>query len=362
MKAVDGRSKSSFGRGLAIYTLLLMGLILAGLVFFYFYMAAYEYSRPENAVQRYLDGEEGQALRRQGRSMLGSVNKRVQSEAEAQVYLDELLDQLNYAKKPSESTEERQVYALRAGDRVIGKLMLTQSAGQRMGFSPWEVSEAELDLNFMLKETQVTVPSSYQVFCGGTQLGAEDIVDSKVPYDLLEEFYDRYDLPTMVTYSSGGYLGEVSTHIYDAHGTELSGDQLTQDLFTDNCSREEKEAVAAFVADYIPCYVTYLSGANRAHFLNMNAVLALTVEGSDLYSRLYQALGGQGWASSNGDYIQSITVNHTMNLGADGYMCDVTYLVETHGQDGAVTVTTNNTKLLIQETPDGLRAYAQASY
>ena len=361
MKA-DRRNKSRFGRGLAIYTLLLMGLILAGLVFFYFYMAAYEYSRPENALRRYLDGEERQLLRQQSYALIDSVNTRVQSEEELRSILDGLIEEVSKAKIPSESTESRQVYALRSDGHTIGKLTLSKSEKKRMGFSPWEIDQTAVDLSFLLKQEQVTVPRDYRVVCGEAQLGSEDIVENAVHYDLLEEFYDNYELPTMVTYSSGNYIGDLSLRVYDAAGRELSAEELTQEHFTDNCSAKEKEDINAFVQEYIPRYVTYLSGANGAHYLNLYDVLAWTVENSDLYSRLYQALGGQGWASSQGDYLQSYTVNQVMRLKPGVYVCDVTFLVQTYGQNGAKTITTNNTKLLVQETDKGLRAFAQASY
>lgn len=337
-------------------------LILAGLVLFYFFISAYEYTRPESALQRYIDTlDEEQSLERT-RDFVSTLNHSVQPAEESVAFLQKELSNVSYAKKVSECTEDTLVYMLKAGDVVFGKTILTPAAEKRFGFVPWEVSDEELTLEAFCRETEITVPSDYRVVCGGDPLGPDDIVEEKVRYELLDEFYDDYDMPVMVTYSSGVYLGEMEMQVFDSEGRALSSEELTVDRFTDNCTPEEKAEIEDFARIYIERYVTYLSGVNQAHTPNLYAVVELTVKDSDLYSRLYQALGGMGFASSRGDYIQSITVNNTMNLGNGRYLLDATYLVDTYGQHGALTTTTSNAKILLLRTGDGLRAFAQSNY
>ena len=50
-----------------------------------------------------------------------------------------------------------------------------------------------------------------------------------------------------------------------------------------------------------------------------------------------------------------------MNLGGGNYFADLTYVVDTTGQKGVVQ-TTNNLKLIISRTDDGLKAADIASY
>ena len=359
----DTKKKTSrFAGGVALYALILMALILAGLVFFYFYIATYEYTRPENSIARYVEDLQDGAAQEQIAAFVQTLDHRVQPEAESIRLLDEIVRNIHSAKKVSECTDTRLVYVLKTDDAVLGEVVLTPTERQRLGFTTWEVSGEELDFEPLCQETERTVPAKYQVLCNGFPLDENDIVDDQVHYEMLEEFYDSYRLPCMVTYRSGKTIGPVDVEILDASGNPVSESDLTEAFFSDNCSEAEKAAISEFVNDYVDRYVTYLSGANDMHTYNLYAVLALTVRDSDLYSRLYQALGGQGFSSSHGDFIRSITLNRCMKLGKNTFACDVTYLVDTYGQRDHYTTTTNNAKLLLKSTDDGLRAYAQASY
>jgi hypothetical protein len=54
-------------------------------------------------------------------------------------------------------------------------------------------------------------------------------------------------------------------------------------------------------------------------------------------------------------------VNQLADIGEGRYFCDVTYIVETVGREGAVE-TTNNLKLIILETENGLKIEAMTRY
>ena len=362
MTDTKNKPKSGFRRGLAVYTLVLLALIAVGLIVFYFYIAAYEYSRPEGTMSRYLAAMDDAAYQQRVTDFVSTLDHRVQSEEESLQRIQEALSQVSYAKKVSESTDTRLVYVLKSGKTLLGQVTLVPSEKKRLGFSTWEVSEDALDLDVLCNQTEMTVPAGYQVRCGDFILDESCITDDQVHYDLLEEFYGSYTLPTKITYRSGLYVGEAETAILDPSGNPVTEDMLEEAIITDNCTDMEKAAIRELTELYIERYVTYLSGYNRAHTPNLYAVLVLTVRDSDLYSRLYQALGGQGFASSHGDYIQSITINHMMKVSDEMYLVDATYLVDTYGQNYTFTTTTNNTKLLLVQTMDGLRAIAQASY
>ena len=362
MTDTEKRSRVLFAKGMVIYALVLLTIILVGLAVFYFYISAYEYSRPEQALDRYLSNTDVLMQQSEVQELLSSIDPRLQPQEDNAAMLREVFSRLSYAKKVSASTEDNLIYVLKDGSTILGELSLRRTEEKRFNFSPWEVVDAALDLKPLLRESTVTVPSGWTVVCGDCTLGADSVVDAKVPYSFLEEFYGSYTLPYLLCYSSGSYFGEVETWVYAPDGTRYAPEELSEALFEDNCTQTEKDDIDAFVNAYIPCYVTYLSGVNQAHMYNLYAVQALTVPDSDLYTRLNHALGGQGWASSHGDYLQSVTLNRTMKLDSKNYVCDITYLVDTYGQNGSFTTTTNNAKLLLTETKDGLRAYAQISY
>ncbi|MBR1455776.1 MAG: hypothetical protein IJ594_01280, partial [Oscillospiraceae bacterium] len=295
------KRKSRFGVGLALYAMILLLMILVLLVFFYFYIAAYEASRPESVMERYISDMGEDSFSAGVESFVASLDHNIQSEETSLRELQEILQNLRYAKKVSESTDDRLVYVLKAGDRVVGQVTLQQSAEKRLGFGTWSISDAQLELESLCRESEWVLPPGYQVLCNGYALDASYVVDDAVPYELLEEFYASYELPAMLRYRTGQYVGDIDVQILDPSGAPAAESALNEDVYTDNCTEEETAEIRAFCDDYILRYVTYLSGANGAHFPNLYAVLALTITDSDLYSRLYQALGGQGFASSHGD-------------------------------------------------------------
>lgn len=362
MTATKKKKRNAFAKGLAIYTIILVMLILVALIFFYFYISAYEYSRPEGTMNRYLADMDGEAFQSKVAAFVATLDHNIQPEAESMQRVQEVFTDVKWAKKVSECTDTRLVYVLKSGSSVLGKVTLVPSENEHMGFSTWEVSEDELSLDFLCQDAEQTVPAGYHVRCGDYILDDSYIVDDQVHYKLLEEFYDDYDLPTKRTYRTGKVIGDVQLEILDPNGNVVTEADLDEEKITDNCSAEEKAAIKELTDLYIERYVIYLSGSNGAHTPNLYALLVLTVRDSDLYSRLYQALGGQGFASSLGDFLQSITINHMMKVSDDSYVVDVTYLVDTYGQNGAFTTTTNNSKLILVQTADGLRAIAQASY
>ena len=362
MTATKKKKKSSFGLGLAIYALVLAALILVGLFFFYLYISAYEYSRPEGTMNRYIEDMEKDAFQDKIKAFVATLDHNIQPEEESLQRVRAVLADSKWAKKVSECTDTQLVYVLKNGRTVLGEVTLVPSDQKRMGFSTWEVSKEELSLDVLCQYSEQTVPPGYHVRCGDFILDDSYIVDDQVHFQFLEEFYDHYDLPTKYTYRSGKIIGEAELQILDPDGRVVTEADLDENKIIDNCTAEEKAAIKEFTDLYIERYVIYLSGSNGAHTPNLYALLVLTVKDSDLYSRLYQALGGQGFASSHGDFIQSININHMMKVSDDSYVVDVTYLVDTYGQNGAFTTTTNNSKLILVQTVDGLRAIAQASY
>lgn len=355
-----------FSRGLLVYAVILLTLILLGLCFFYFYIYEYEYSRPSSAMDRYITSFDDDAIQERAGSFLSSLDPNIQSPQESFTRIRATLQDLSYAKLTSESTDSRMVYVLRNAGEPVGKVTLTPSSRAVLGFVPWTVSETELQLDHLCGEAEFTVPHDFKVVCNGYTLDPSYIVDYEGHYPLLDEFYDdNFTLPTLYTYRVDRYIGTLDAQVLDAQGRVIPPEELEDeaylDRYTDNCTEAEKQEIEEFIHAYIERYVTYLSGANGYVTANYYSVLEYTLEGSDLRDRITQSMVGQGFASSNGDIIRSITINQAMNAGNGVYVCDITYLVDTYGSEGMVT-TTNNSKVVMVRTDSGLKAAAQASY
>ena len=122
-----------------------------------------------------------------------------------------------------------------------------------------------------------------------------------------------------------------------------------------------KRQIKTLSDNFIRAYVWFMSNTNHDAYGNYAEAMQYIVPGSELDSRLYQTIAGQYYAHSKGDDILSITLNSAMNLGGGNYFADLTFVVDTTGHKG-VLQTTNNLKLIISRTDDGLKAADIASY
>jgi len=356
------KKKHGFAIGLLTYAAILLILIAAGLFFFWKYMEAYEASRPQGAILEYYETEGAKDIENEAMKLDASLMPYEENLA----VFEDLVAQSKYLKKVSECTDDKLVYVLKNGDFTYATLTLVPSQESRMGFIPWEVTDVQYDFSRVYNYYETDIPQGYKLCCNGSEVSDNYITDTAVPYELLSDFYDDFDfLPAKTAYKVGPFLGDAEFSVKDAQGNTVSAQQLEEAYITDNCTDEEKAEIKVFMDEYIFRYVTFLSGANKLPYANYYNIVPLVVPESDLQSRLYQALtGGIGFASSLGDIIQSIEINSTMNVGNDMYCVDATYLVKTYGSDGSVTITTNNTRMMLsRDSLTGkLLGCAQASY
>lgn len=340
---------------LLLYILALLGAVYYGLSWFTDYMAAYEQTRPDTAVRAYVEHFDRDYLRPRVEGFISGLDGRVQSPEESFDCIWDSIGEVSYARHYD--PEGRYIYALKGDGETFGSVTFAPGEEKLMGFSTLEVAEESFDFSSLLSETELTVPEDYRVVCGGYTLDADYIEESDLPYGLLEEFYDSYELPHLVKYRVENYLGQIPIQVLDAAGQPVAQESLNEDFYTDNCTPEEKDQVSAFVNDYIDRYVTYLS-SSRGGYVTYGSVISLVQHGSELYDRLSH-VSGLGFVTSR-DSIESISVNQVMRVADGLYICSITYLVNTQGHGDLVT-TTNNAKLVLVSTPQGLRAAAQVS-
>ncbi len=330
-------------------------------------MEAYEATRPKGTMAAYMEQLTKEHICDVALENITGVDENIQSREEMREYMLSSLDgQLSYAKKSRESTETKQVFVLRCGGKVIGSYTMTSGTADPYGFTPWEVTEESFDLSYLIgTEGSVTAPAGYPVYANGVLLDERYVTGTEtVPYDVFEEFYDDYDLPSFekVTYTVGPVLGELTLSVTDPEGNPYTLDETVDiNAFVDNCTEEEVIALDAFVADYLDRYVVFSGSANDAAYYNYTKLIELVVEDSKLAQRMYDAIEGLQFAQSKSDTIQSIDMHHCVNMGEGKYLCDITYLVDTWGHEGIVQ-TTNNVKLLVVQTDSGLKAETMISY
>ena len=350
--------KHRFAVGMGIYALVFLLMTAVGLGWFWGFLEGYEASRPETAVKAYTSGVTTENIIAGAEEMLGQLDGDLQSREQQERIIQASLDgQITAARISTESTAERQVYALSCGEQVIGEIAITAGAEDRYGFRPWQVTEEYFDFSHLIGEpVSVTVPEDFCVSVNGFQLEERYITETGIPYDVLEEFYDGQALPTMVTYTADGFLGQISLNVMDAAGaavTELSDSAA----FLDVCTDAEKDMVKAAMEAFLRRYVTFTGSSNDMALENYYNLRRSLVKDSALAKRLYTAIDGLTYAQSYSDEIQSMDFHSILKVEEMRYLCDVTYFVKTSGRGGVFT-TENRVKVLLLDTDEGLKVEA----
>lgn len=352
-----------FTRGLSIYTLIVLLLLAAGLTAFWFFIRDYEQTRPATVVTRYLEGLNGDYLAGHASDALDTLDSRVQSREESLARISEIVRGASSARVPG-GPEDVRTYVLRGENgQVFETITLTASGKSLFGLTTWEISGEAFDFAPFCGQTELTVPAGWSVSVGGVPLDSGFAADERVPYAAMEDLYSTQSLsflPCMVTYRTGNYIGELPVELTDAKGQSVAPENWNEDYYTDNCSPAEKEEIKAFIPEFVSRYVNFMgSHFEGLIYYNYSLLLEMVLPGSDLESRLAQVTGlGFSWSI---DELDDWKINKMMSLGDGYYFCDVTYYVLTQGHRDFVT-TTNNAKIIMLMTEDGLKACNRISY
>ena len=356
--------RKRFLLGMVIYAVIFLVIVGVGLGVFWNFIDAYEHSRPLNAVKAYVASLTSEDYCAGSSELLDRLDSHIQSREEAcDVIRSSVTEPLTYAKKSGESTEDRQVYVLRSGKQVIGQFAITAGEPDRFGFRVWSVTEESFDFSHLLGQSIcVTVPAEYIVSINGKQLDESYITEKDIPYTALEEFYDDYTLPVMVTYTAQNYLGTLSMETCDAAGKMVAiTPETDMNTLLPACDQDVGSEIELLTNNFLYHYVVFTSSANGSVSYNYVQVTKYLVPNGELAKRLATAIDGLQYAQSWGDTIKDITINRLVDLGGDRYMCDVTYIVETYAKAGLLR-TENNVKLILTNTEYGLRIEAMTRY
>ena len=356
--------RKRFWIGMVIYAVIFLAIAGAGLAVFWNFIDAYEQSRPMNAVKSYVSSVTEEDFCEGSAALLDQLDNHVQTREEAcEVICASVTEPLTYAKKSSESTEDRQVYVLRSGKQVIGEFAISAGEADRFGFREWKVTETSFDFSHLMGDSiSVTVPEEYRVRLNGAVLDESYISATGIEYSALEEFYDDYDLPEMVTYTAENFLGSLELETLDAEGNLVT---VTEDTDMNSLlpllDQTQGERVSSLCRDFLYRYVAFTSGTGGSISYNYVQVIKYLIPEGELAKRLATAIDGLQYAQSWGDNIKEITINRLIDLGDYRYLCDVTYIVETYAKAGLLS-TENNLKLILTDSEYGLRIEAMTRY
>ena len=350
------KSNLGFIIGMILYAVIFLAAAYFGLNFLWDYMASYEASRPNNTVNAYMEQLTGEHIVDMCQDVIDQIDHNLQSEEECrQILLSELSGGVRHAKKTKECTDTRMVYVLRAGSTVVGEFVIEANEPDQFGFTTWEVTDESFDMSYMIGEKKtVTAPDACVVTVNGTQLDESYVIEDNIHYEDIEEYYEDYDLPCQVTYEAGPLLGDFEMVVTDTEGNVLTFDENTDwSVYYLNCTAEETEALDDFAELFLERYVDFTGSNKNTRHTTYNALIKHVLQGSDLATRLKDAIAGLQFGQSKGDEIVSIVTHLQIRLD-EKYLVDLTYEVDTTGKEGVVRTTTN-ARLLIAQTDDGLK-------
>lgn len=353
-----------FTQGILIYAVLFLAAAAIGLGFFWEFIESYENSRPKNTLKAFVDQLTVEQMCEGSDDLYAVIDPNIQErELFDQVIRDSVTEPISYAKKSSETTDDRQVYILRCGKTPIGKFAISAGDADRFGFRKWEVTEVSFDFSHLMGEkVSVTVPSDYCVRANGKVLDENYITESGIEYTALDGFYEEYTLPVMVTYTVERFLGEVSLTVTDQSGADIEiTPQMDINSLLPVCSAEEAEAIEAFSKEFVRLWVNFSGSTGATVTQNYYSLRRILPSDGVLAQRLYTAVEGLTFGQTSGISVQNVMINRTVPLGNGIYMCDMTYDVRTIGRNGPVD-TTSNMKIMIVTEASGFKVQAMERY
>ena len=345
---------------LLVYILIVLGVIAFFMTKVWGFAEEYEAARPAHTMDAYVEDLNQNLWNDQVAQTIADMPHEVQSDEEcAQVVKNMLSAGISYARTASTGSADSINYALRCGDKAIGKVTLIEDSSLadqvKYDMLPWIVSSEEFDFTGLYSSVEVTVPKSYTVMLNGTALGSEYIIEDDIQFDLLKDYYSSYPkLPVMVTYRYEHIIGELEPVILDDHGNEVLIDESRgQEQFLNNCSDAELAKLTDFTERFAERYQSYNAGiGDDPATVYVNRLAGYIMPGSDLEFRMKAAQDGLGWAHTNSINIEYTILNSAVSFGEGVYLCDYSSAFTTKGINGTQDFENNIKMIVIDKTGD----------
>ena len=358
MEKKKRRSALFYALFLLVYILAVLGVIAFLMTKVWDFAEEYEASRPVHTMDAYVEDLNKNLWNDQVAQTIAEMPHEMQSDEDcAQVVKDMLSAGITYVRAASSGSVNTINYAIRCGDKVIGKVSLAEDSTKadqvEYGMLPWIVSSEEFDFNGLYSSVEVTVPKSYTVKLNGNVLGSEYIIEDNIQFELLKDYYSAYpNLPVMVTYRFEHIIGELEPVILDGSGNEAQIDESRgEEQFLNYCSGDELAKLTDFTVRFAERYQSYNAGIGGDPAYVYNTRLASYImSGSDLEFRMKAAQDGLSWAHTSSITIQYTTLNSAVSFGGGVYLCDFSSAFTTTGINGTQDFENNIKMIVVDKT------------
>ncbi len=344
---------------LSVYAAVFVCVGYFGFSWFWDYIQAYENSRPAVVIEAYVEQFDPQDAVISSQTMISDIDHNIQNKEQCvEAVKNAVSGGISYARNLKECTDTTTVYMLLSNGKTVGKATLIAQEADEFGFTPWTLGDVTFDFSFLIGEgTSVTVPSDYTVYVNGVQLSQDYITETNIYYEFLEEYYDRYALPYMVTYSVEPILGDLEVTVADPHGNPVTPEAWADPVaFLSTATDTQLAEIKSFSRKFIVAYVNYTTnsgGADRHE--NYATILPYLVPNTPLRDRIDKALDGLSWVSPRQAEVHSVNIDQCIPT-QDGYMlCTVTYRFSAINITYDRDETTITAQLVLKDTGNGYK-------
>ena len=369
------KKRKRSGAGTALYVTILILWILAltaGCLYIlkqlWDYASVYDDTQPEPILDAYVASLRENLWNDDIAKEVAAMPHQVQSDEEVANLVKQMLTEgeIRALLDQSKTRGDMQTYALICGeDNIFGEVVLTQDTSRnlvanvnvpqqvigvlaKIGVAiqpelyPWKVSEEHFDFSGLYSSVSVTVPENYRVSLNGVYLSDEYIVERDIHYDVLEQYYWRYDnLPTKVTYKFDHIMGHIEPVIYDDLGNITVIDETKDDSqFLPQVDPETRAALEGFLDQFVDAYLHYSAGTMDP-YAAYNQVVPFIERGSELDEKLKQALDIGDYRHNSNYQYQGSQVTNAVRLGDNFYVVELTANATVWQPAGYMDVTRN---------------------
>ena len=342
---------------MVLYALFVLAAASAGLKLLWDFCDNYEKSLPSRKMNEYVASLNEKRVKKLSVDFVATLDRNVQSEEDAYAEIWKcFVGGIQYRRLSTEDAGDTIHYAILNGEQQLGTVTLVRNPDMQ-GDKSWKVTEEKYDFSFLIHSKRFIVPEHWVVMCGKRRLGVEYIVDLRVQYPFLEDFYDKgFPMPYLSEYEIGNYIGDPKMTFFDPDGMEQAPFVLTDGREQmPRASRATSSMIIAFTDKFIPLYINCLANTTRAAKVNYTKIKSLLIPGSEIDRRLQGAIDGQVFAQSRATTIKGTTIHDVFDLGNTFYLIDLSFTVDTTTATGN-SETETDMFLVVEVDEDVVRA------
>ena len=343
---MTGKKKSKWLRfflGMVIYALAVLIAASFGLKYLWDYAENYESSLPAKRIAAYVSTLNETHVKKIALDFVASLDRNIQNENDSYAEIWKcFVGGVQYELISTDSEKGSVTYEIRNSQHTLGKVTLVKNELAE-GEESWTLASEDYDFSFLLNSERFIVPEHWVVYCGARRLGVQYIINPRVEYSFLAQFYGKsFPMPHLAEYEISNYIGDPKIRFYDADGNEhprfTFTDGKDQMLRSSGAMLNE---ITVFTEKFIPYYVNCLSNVSHNAAMNYKAIQPFVVPDSELDQRLKAAIGGQVFAQSRGIQTSDVRIHEVFNLENEYYIADLSYSVVTYTDKGSTSVDTD---------------------